>query len=94
MADPGIFDPAEARETGDVCLRCSAPSGYQYCVKGGGYLCPPCCALVDPGRIGDDTLDELLSRAQRSDEEWEALGWRPPNVTQIRGVDLEEESDD
>ncbi|HUB98532.1 MAG TPA: hypothetical protein VMS11_01785 [Solirubrobacterales bacterium] len=77
MAEPGFFDSAEARANGSVCLRCSEPSGYQYVVEGGGYLCPPCCALVDPRRVNDETRDELLSRAERSDEEWEAMGWCP-----------------
>jgi len=83
-ADAGFFDPEEARATGDVCLRCSEPSGYQYTVAGGGYLCPSCCALVDPGRVNDESREELQVRAERSDEEWEAMGWRlPATVTRL-----------
>jgi len=71
-------------ETG--CLRCSKPSGYQYVVKGGGYLCPLCCAVVDPGRVNSETREELFARAEHSDEEWEAMGWSPPSsVTAIAG---------
>jgi len=87
VAEAGIYDPAEARATGDVCLRCSEPSGYQYVVSGGGYLCPPCCALVDPDRFlltaNEVALEFALAEAPRSDEEWEALGWRPPPVASL-----------
>ncbi len=73
------------------CLRCAGTSSYRYMVKGGGYLCPPCCALVDPERvrymIGDYAVEEGQAKAERSDEEWEALGWSPPaSVTSIEQV--------
>jgi len=68
----------------DACLRCAESSSYRFMVDD-AFLCPECCAVVDPGRFmraGDDQdrteLEHAQSRAHYFDHEWAAMGWKPP----------------